>query len=68
MNSDANDPTGRRTSEDPANSGVTGSAIDPKDALENNPEDDELEDDEFGHVASTAGGGLVPEGADDDHP
>ncbi len=54
------DPAGRRTSEDPANSGVTGSAIDPTQS--------ELEDDELGVPATQATGGLVPEGADDDQP
>ena len=65
MNSDSNDPTGRRTSEDPGNAGVTGSTIDPN---ESQLGDSELEDEELGHAATTAVGGLVPDGVDDDHP
>ena len=60
MNDDPNDATGRRTSEEPEGPGLIGSMLDPSEL--------ELEDDELGVPASTAVGGLVPEGATDDRP
>lgn len=60
MNNDPTDPTGRRTSEEDDNTGVTGSALDPGES--------DLEADELGVPATQATGGLVPEGAEDDQP